>query len=268
MDSAGQPTRVSFLVTCLVDAVEPEVGVAAVRLLRAAGCAVSFPADQTCCGQPAWNAGFAEAAGAVARTTLLALERDDADTVVVPAGSCATMIRVFWPELFEVLGDADAAERARRVGARTRELTEFLAGHELPLRHGPPPAPAAKVAYHHSCHMLRELGLKAQPEALLAAARGGARVDWQGAERCCGFGGLFSVKQPETSVAMADDKLASLDATGAELLVGADTSCLLHLRGRAERTGRAVRVRHIAEVLAEALDTEAPGAPDAEDGRR
>jgi len=251
MEEAGRPTRVSLLVTCLVDAVEPEVGEAVVRLLRAAGCTVGFPSDQTCCGQPAWNAGFAEAAGAVARTTLRALEADGADAVVVPAGSCATMVRVFWPELFETLGDADAAERARELGARTHELTEFLAGRELPAPAGD--APARRTAYHHSCHMLRELRIKAAPEALLAGVPGCERVEWDGAERCCGFGGLFSVKQPETSVAMADDKLASLDRSGADLLVGADTSCLLHLRGRAQRTGRSVEVRHIAEVLAAAL---------------
>jgi len=160
-----------------------------------------------------------------------------------------------------VLGDRDAAERARELGARTHELTEFLAARGLPdaaldddqdggAGIG---GEARRVAYHHSCHMLRELRIKDAPEALLAAVPGCERVAWDGAERCCGFGGLFSVKQPETSVAMADDKLASLDRTGADLLVGADTSCLLHLRGRAERTGRAVEVRHIAEVLAGAL---------------
>ena len=122
--------RVSLLITCVVDVVAPEVAEAAVRLLRAAGCEVTCNLDQTCCGQPAWNAGFAEDAATVARTTLAALEADldaGADAVVVPAGSCATMVRVFWPELFEVVGDHDAAARARRVGERTRELTELLA---------------------------------------------------------------------------------------------------------------------------------------------
>jgi L-lactate dehydrogenase complex protein LldE len=265
MDTAGGAERVSLLVTCLVDAVEPDVGTAAVRLLRAAGCTVSFPSDQTCCGQPAWNAGFAESAGAVARTTLRALERDGADAVVVPAGSCATMVRVFWPELFEVLGDGDAAERARELGARTHELTEFLAARGLPAAAADGDGgEARRVAYHHSCHMLRELRIKDAPEALLGAVPGCERVEWDGDERCCGFGGLFSVKQPETSVAMADDKLASLDRTGADLLVGADTSCLLHLRGRAERSGRTVEVRHIAEVLAAALPRSDAEPPDPE----
>lgn len=242
-----QPTRVALLATCLIDAIEPDVGVAAVRLLRAAGCTVSFPEGQTCCGQPAWNSGFAPEAGRVARTTLAAVAAEDADAVVVPAGSCATMVRVFWPELFDVLGDEEAAATARRVGSRTYELTEFLATRELPT------APSERrVAYHHSCHMLRELHVKEQPEALLDAA-GCGRVDWADDERCCGFGGLFSVKQPETSVAMGDAKLRSLAGTDADMLVGADTSCLMHLQGRARKLGADMPTKHIAEVLAERL---------------
>lgn len=253
----AHPTRVALLATCLVDAVEPDVGVAAVRLLRAAGCTVSFPMGQTCCGQPAWNSGYAEEAAKVARTTLAALAAEDADAVVVPAGSCATMVRVFWPELFEVLGDEDALATARDVGGRTFELTEFLATRELPLE----PAPARRVAYHHSCHMLRELRVTQQPEGLLAAA-GCERVDWADDQRCCGFGGMFSVKQPETSVAMGDAKLRSLAATDAEVLAGADSSCLMHLRGRARKLGADMPTRHIAELLAERLPAGAGVAAD------
>lgn len=248
--------RVALLVTCVVDVVEPEVGVAAVRLLRAAGCEVSFPAGQTCCGQPAWNGGFTADAARVARTTLEALAADGAAAVVVPAGSCATMVRHGWPQLFDLMGEADAAALARDVAARTSELSEFLATRELPplaLADGP------RVAYHHSCHLLRELRVHDQPEALLDRVDGCERVRWPEDERCCGFGGLFSTKLPEASEAMADDKLDSLAATGAEVVVSADSSCLLHLRTRAEARGRPVRARHLAEVLADALPPEEAG---------
>ncbi len=249
--------RVSLFVTCLVDLFSPEVGVATVRVLRASGCEVSCPRGQVCCGQPAWNSGFAEPAAAVARTSLTALEDDlaaGAEVVVVPAGSCATMIRVFWPELFEVTGDHEAAERARAVGGRTRELTELLAeraDHLPALRVDPP----TRAAYHHSCHMLRELRIEQPPVALLDRVEGCERVGWEAEQRCCGFGGLFSFRLPETSVAMADDKLASLAAAepAPDVLVGADGSCLAHLRTRAEHEGRPLATRHIAEVLAEAL---------------
>jgi L-lactate dehydrogenase complex protein LldE len=255
--------RVSLLITCVVDVVTPDVAEASVRVLRAAGCDVTCNLDQTCCGQPAWNAGFAAEAAAVARTTLAALEADlgsGAEAVVVPAGSCATMVRVFWPELFEVVGDHDAAARARRVGERTRELSELLAQraeHLPPLRlHRP-----VTVALHESCHMLRELRIVDQPGDL---ARGVDRcevVEWAGSDRCCGFGGTFSVSLPETSVAMADEKLRALDtgAPDAEVLVGCDSSCLMHLQARAEATGKPVHVRHLAEVLAAALPAEGEG---------
>lgn len=244
--------RVSLLITCVVDLFEPQVGEATVRVLEASGCDVSCDLDQTCCGQPAWNAGFAEDAARVARTTLRALEgelADGADWVVAPAGSCVTMIRVFWPELFETVGDHGAAARARALGARTRELTEFLGEHGFDPPVADHPAP---IAYHHSCHMLRELGVAETPVRLLTSA-GSAPVPWSAAERCCGFGGLFSFKLPEVSVAMADDKLSSLADTDAGLVVGADSSCLLHLRGRAEAEGCPLRFRHVAEVLAERL---------------
>lgn len=245
--------RTSLFVTCLIDMFQPDVGVATVKVLRAAGCEVSFPAGQTCCGQPAWNSGFAEDAAKVAKNTLEALEADKSDVVVVPAGSCATMIRVFWPEMFELTGDHDMADRARRLGAKVRELTEFLderrASGQLPAveLQNPP-----EVAYHHSCHMLRELSISEQPEKLLAAA-GCSKADWPDATRCCGFGGLFSMKLPETSVAMADEKLKSIPES-AEVLVGSDGSCLMHLRGRLEHEGRFLPVRHIAELMADAID--------------
>ena len=249
--------RVSLLITCVVDVVAPDVAEAAVRVLRAAGCEVTCNLDQTCCGQPAWNAGFAEDAARVARTTLAALEADldaGADAVVVPAGSCATMVRVFWPELFTVVGDHDAAVRARRVGERTRELSDLLAERAAdlpPLRLGRP----VRVALHESCHMLRELRIVEAPAALASGVDGCEVVPWAGSDRCCGFGGTFSVKLPEVSVAMADEKLRDLaeGAPDAEVLVGCDTSCLLHLQGRAEATGRPVQVRHVAELLAAGL---------------
>lgn len=245
------------MITCVVDVVAPDVAESAVRVLRAAGCEVTCNLDQTCCGQPAWNAGFAEDAARVARTTLDALEADldaGADAVVVPAGSCATMVRLFWPELFEIVGDHDAARRARRVGERTRELSELLAERAdrlPPLRLGRP----VRVALHESCHMLRELRIVEQPAALAGAVDGCEVVAWDGSDRCCGFGGTFSVKLPEASVAMADEKLRALadGAPEAEVLVGCDTSCLMHLQARAEATGRPVHVRHLAEVLAAGL---------------
>jgi L-lactate dehydrogenase complex protein LldE len=220
-----------------------------VKVLRARGCAVDVPPGQTCCGQPAWNAGFVDEAAAVASTTLDALDANPGRTVVVPAGSCATMIRVYWPTLFELAGRPDRAARARAVGARTRELTEYLAAT------APPPAPvtaeAGAVACHHGCHMTRELHLKDAPLEVLQRA-GRPVAAWDG-ERCCGFGGTFSVTLPEASVTMADEKLDSLPA-GVDTIVGADPSCLLQLGSRAAARGLDVKTRHIAEVLADDLE--------------
>jgi len=244
----GEP--VDLFVTCVVDALMPDVGVASVKVLRASGCVVDVPRGQTCCGQPAWNAGFVDEAAAVASTTLDALDANPARTIVVPAGSCATMIRVYWPTLFELAGRPDRAARARAVGARTRELTEYLATSPLPPAPITPGGEAA-VACHHGCHMTRELHLKDPPLEVLRRV-GVPAAMWDG-ERCCGFGGTFSVTLPEASVTMADQKLDSLPA-GVDTIVGADPSCLLQLGRRAAARGLDVKTRHIAEVLADALE--------------
>lgn len=244
--------RVTLLITCVVDLLEPEVGEATVRVLRAAGCEVTVALGQTCCGQPAFNVGHTDEAARVARTTLVALEAevaDGAEVVVVPAGSCAAMVRVNWPDLFARAGDPEAADRARRVGERTFELAEFLAGRDLPPLTGAP----QRVAYHHSCHMLRELGIRDAPQALLEQVPGCVPVAWDGDDRCCGFGGLFSVKLPEVSVAMADEKLAALADAGPDVVAGCDASCLAQLRARSEAVGRPVRTRHLAQLLDDAL---------------
>lgn len=264
---ARRPTRAALMITCVADIVAPEVAEATVRVLRAAGSWVSCDLSQTCCGQPAWNAGFAEQAATVARPTLEALVAEldrGAEVVVVPAGSCATMVRLFWAELFEIVGDARAAGQARRVARHTREVSELLGSDPEALASlsslGPLRLPEpTRVALHQSCHLLRELHVHTQPRDLLAAIDGCELVEWDGSDRCCGFGGTFSVKLPETSVAMADEKLQSLRDCDPDVLVGCDTSCLLHLRTRAEALGTPVRVRHVAEVLSDALPQ--PGQP-------
>jgi L-lactate dehydrogenase complex protein LldE len=242
-------TRVALFPTCIVDTLVPRVGVSAARVLRRLGYQVSLPKGITCCGQPAWNSGLPRQAARVAGTTLSALERSEADLICVLSGSCATMMRVYWQDLFSLVGDDKSADRAAHLSGRVREFSELIGSQSsLPGRY------PAKVAYHHSCHMTRELGISAQPIALLDGLDGCERVEWSAAERCCGFGGMFAVKQPEISVAMADEKIDSLVASGAEEVVGCDQSCLLHLEGRLLRRGVPIRVRHLAEVLDKATD--------------
>ena len=230
--------RVGLFVTCLVDLVAPEVGVATARVLARAGHEVVFPEGQTCCGQPAFNSGYRDEAARVLRATLRALAAAEVDAYVAPAGSCATMVRTFAAGLVGA-EDPDLAQ----VAPRLYELSEFLAEHGGALAGRVAPR---RVAYHDSCHMLRELGLAREPRAALERLEGVELADWD-AGRCCGFGGTFAVRQPELSVAMADEKLRTL--AGADVLCGADPSCLMHLRGRLRRLGSDVEVRHLAELL-------------------
>jgi L-lactate dehydrogenase complex protein LldE len=243
--------KVALFPTCVVDAVAPEVGFATARVLARRGCDVEVAERTTCCGQPAWNSGHAEPAAVVARTTLAGIEAalaGGAEAVVVPAGSCTTMIRVFWPELFAAVGQHDAARRAEAVAPKVFELSEYLASCDE-QRPRPSLNITRSVRYHPSCHMLRELGLKDEPCDALTAS--GYAVD-AGPERCCGFGGLFSVKLPETSIAMADEVLDAAVASGATDVVAADGSCLMQLASRAEARGLSLSFRHLAVAIDDA----------------
>jgi L-lactate dehydrogenase complex protein LldE len=223
--------RVQLFATCLGDLVLPDAVADARTLLAAAGFEVVFPREQVCCGQPAFNAGHRAAARRVARTFARAFTRDD--PIVTPSGSCATMVAHYLPEL---LGSEPYP---------IHELSAFLEANGVRLE---PTNRERTVAYHDSCHMLRELGIEEQPRRLLE--RTGARVvPLPRPDLCCGFGGTFSVRQPEISVAMADDKLAGVGAAEADVLVTADPGCLMHLAARAERTG-GPRVVHLATALA------------------
>jgi L-lactate dehydrogenase complex protein LldE len=235
---------VALFVTCLVDQLFPRVGEATVRVLERAGCTVSFPEAQTCCGQATFNDGFWDDARPLARRFLD--DFGDAPQIVTPSGSCAAMVREWYPQLFR--DDPALAGRARDIGHRTYELSEFLVRvlglADLGVRY-----PAA-VAYHPSCHGLRGLGLRDEPLRLLRAVRDLRLVDLPRAEECCGFGGFFSVKFSELSGAMLGTKLDSIEASGAEVVTATDASCLMQIAGGLTRRGSKVRAVHLAEILA------------------
>lgn len=245
-------TRVGLFVTCLVDLVRPDVGFASVKLLEDAGCKVEVPTAQTCCGQPAWNAGADKDAADIARAVIAAFE--PFDYVVAPSGSCAGMLKKY----LDVLAyDADWLGRARALAQKTYELVSFLvrvAGVERVAA-----SCETRACYHDSCSSLREMRVKSEPRKLLATVEGLELAELSEPEVCCGFGGLFSVKYPEISERMADDKIADAEKTGAELLLGGDLGCLLHLAGRMERQGKHMHVRHVAEILAGMADKPALG---------
>ncbi len=244
--------KVGLFVTCLVDLVRPQVGFAAVKLLEAAGCDVEVPRAQTCCGQPAWNSGADRHARALARQVIEAFE--PFDFVVAPSGSCAGTLRRY-PDILK--DDAAYAPRAARLAAKSHELMSFLV-RERGMKSLSAKCNAS-ACYHDSCSSLRDMNVRAEPRALLAGVEGLELKELSEPEVCCGFGGLFSVKYPEISERMADDKIADIGRTGAQMLLGGDLGCLLHLAGRMERRGLKMRVRHAAEVLAGMQDEPPPG---------
>lgn len=237
--------RVALYVTCLVDLMRPSVGFATLRLLEAAGAEVFVPEGQTCCGQPAWNAGNRGLAVDLAKKAIGELE--GYDYVVIPSGSCADQIRNVYPQL--LADDALWAPRATALAVRARELTEFLS--EVAPQVRLPGEFAGSVTYHDSCKGLRGLGIKQQPRQLLAKVRGLSLQEMADCEECCGFGGAFSVKYGEVSTQIVDRKCASIAAVGADAVVGGDLGCLMNIEGRLRRRGdETTRVLHIAEVLA------------------
>lgn len=233
--------QVQLVVTCLVDALAPQVGRATLAVLEDSGCRVNFPEGQTCCGQPAFNVGLTDEARKMASHTLDVLDATQG-AIVVPSGSCTQMIVHHYVELFE---GTDRAEQAERVAGRTRELTQFLVD-DLGVDTFAS-CDGCSVAYHYSCHGLRGLGLEGQADRLL---EGVDRVELDGDKECCGFGGLFSVEMPAISAAIMDEKLDRVEASGANTLVGGDVSCLMHLAGGLRRRGSSIEVKHIAELLA------------------
>jgi L-lactate dehydrogenase complex protein LldE len=222
------------------------VGLAAVELLERQGCAVGCPEGQTCCGQPAYNAGCLEDARAMARHTLRVLSRAD-DPVVTPSGSCAEMIVHRYPELLR--DDARYREPARALAARTFELSQFLVERLPAATHGA--RYPARVAYHASCHLLRGLGVDAAPRKLLAGVAEAEIVPLAGADECCGFGGLFALQMADISGAMLGRKIERILASGAQAVVACDLGCLLQLEGGLRRRASNVRALHLAELLAE-----------------
>lgn len=238
--------KVAFFVTCLVDQLFPNIGVAAVTVLRRAGCEVSFDDRQTCCGQPAFNTGYRKEARKFAERFVEMYESSDADYIVSPSGSCVAMVKHFH-DLFP--NDETWRGRADAIAAKTFEFTSFLVNV---LKYDASSCKTSgRVTWHDACHGLRELGLKAEPRKLLKELQNAEFVEMPNAESCCGFGGTFSVKYPEISTAIVDAKIEGIDRIDVDAVVSCDASCLMQINGRLSRLGSKVKTMHIAEILAE-----------------
>lgn len=236
--------KVSLFIPCFVDLFYPQVGISMVRIFERLGHVVDFPENQTCCGQPAFNAGYWDEARSVGEKSLETFR--DADVVVSASGSCGAMMKVFYPELF---AKTPRLEEAQNLAAKIFEFSDFLVNHlkveDLGAHF------EGKVTFHDGCHGLRELGIKKEPRVLLSHVKGLELVEMSEAETCCGFGGLFSVKFPSISTAMGEVKCASILNTTADYVVSNDSSCLMQIQGMLDRQKHKVRSLHLAEVLAQ-----------------
>ncbi len=239
---------VSLFVTCIIDMIYPNTGVSVVEILEHVGVEVRFPLNQTCCGQPAFNSGFRDDAKGVAKQFLTAFA--DAEVIVCPSGSCASMVRHYYPELFE--NDPEWRDRATWAASITWEFTEYLVDG-LGITDLGAKLPPTKVAFHQACHGYRLMNLGTQAQALASEIEGVTVTDLTGADQCCGFGGLFAVKMPEISGAMLKDKVIHINAADADMIITGDASCLTQMNGGLSRQDSAKRVVHIAELLAQGL---------------
>ena len=242
------PRSASLFVTCLLDALYPDVAQAVVDVLEAQGIQVNVPAGQTCCGQPAFNGGFWDEARSMARHTLDVFAGSD-DPVIIPSGSCGAMIEHYYPELFK--DDPEYGPLAQSLAGRVREFTQFLVDdlgvEDVGARLD------ASVVYHPSCHALRGMHVDRQPRTLLANVGGLRVLDQLKPETCCGFGGVFSVKMGDISGAMLTSRLEAFEAAEPDYVVGVDVSCLMHIEGGLRKRGSRVRTRHLALLLAEGM---------------
>ncbi len=237
--------RVSLFVTCLVDQLWSEVGTSTVEVLRRVGCQVEFDERQTCCGQPAFNTGYRSEARRLAKRFIRMYEESNAEAVVCPSGSCTAMVHHF-SELFP--DSAEWRQRAETVAARTHELSSFLVRilkvEDVGARW------RGRLTWHDACHGLRDLNVRNEPRQLIRRVRDAEFVELENADACCGFGGTFSVKYPEISVAILDQKIEAIERAGVQAVVSADASCLMQIGGRLSRNGSKVRSMHLAELLA------------------
>lgn len=237
--------KVSLFITCLVDQLCPKVGVAAVEVLRRAGCEVVFDERQTCCGQPAFNTGYRKEARKFAERFIGIFEDSDAEFIVSPSGSCTAMVKHFH-ELFP--DDKNWRERAEKIADKTFEFSSFLVNVLKIETVGA--KFSGKLTWHDACHGLRDLKIKNEPRELLKNVENAEFVELEGADVCCGFGGTFSVKFPEISAAILDNKIEMIEKSGADAVVACDASCLMQIGGRLSRISSKIKPMHIAEILA------------------
>lgn len=243
--NCSMPETVQLMITCLVDTFFPEVGEAMLKVLQRLGLQVEFPARQTCCGQPAFNAGLRSEARPLAEHTLHVFEATRGP-IIIPSGSCAVMLRHGYLELFA--DDPPWLERARALAERSFEFSEYLVDQLGVTDLGA--IFEGTLSYHASCHLLRGLGVDRQPRGLLANVQGAEIVELPHADECCGFGGVFSVEHPELSAEMLKRKIGHFESTKSPTLVVCDTGCLMHIQGGLKRLGKSQRVLHLAQILA------------------
>lgn len=243
--------KVSLFVTCIVDMIYPHTGMSVVDILQHIGVQVDFPMEQTCCGQPGFNAGHRADAKTVAKQFLKAFK--DAEVIVTPSGSCAAMVRHEYPVLFTP-EDGDLYEQAIRMASITWEFTEFLVEgldmEQLNLKL----SQKESFAVHDACHGLRVLGLGESGRRLIQNVDNAELVELNECDVCCGFGGLFSVKMPDVSNAMLTNKIENINESSAETIVTGDVSCMTQMNGGLSRNKSPKRVIHIADVLAKGLE--------------
>ncbi|MEW6127546.1 MAG: (Fe-S)-binding protein [Acidobacteriota bacterium] len=237
--------RVSLFVTCLIDQLWPSIGTSTVEVLRRAGCEVVFDERQTCCGQPAFNTGYRSEAQRLAKRFIEIFEETDSEAIVSPSGSCTAMVHHF-QELFP--DDENWRNRARAIAERTFEFGSFLVKVLNVDNVGA--SFRGRVTWHDACHGLRDLQIHSEPRRLIQNVKGAEFVELANADACCGFGGTFSVKYPEISVAILDHKIAAIEQAEVRAVVSGDASCLMQIGGRLSRLGSKVQVLHLAELLA------------------
>ncbi|MBM9520011.1 (Fe-S)-binding protein [Desulforhopalus vacuolatus] len=236
--------KVSLFIQCLVDSMFPHVGEAMVTVFDRLGIPLEYPPGQTCCGQPSFNAGYQKEARKAALHFIELFE--DSEDIVCPSGSCVSMVRHDYPELFK--DSPKMQERARAVGKRCYEFSEYLVDQLGVSDCGA--TFRRKVTYHDSCHLYRNLGIDRQPRVLLNNVKELELIEMKDSTQCCGFGGTFSINYPEISTALVDEKIKNILASGADVVCGCDMSCLMNIKGRLSRLGETVEVVHIAEILA------------------